>query len=301
MRGTTTVRFFVPAAISTQMRALGPEGEAWLHILPDRIAVAEHDWQLSVGPAFDHRGAASWVAPAALKSGEEAVLKIGFPSVETRYEALALQAYDGKGAVKLLKSSSDGCTLLIERCLPGNDLWSVDLEHGNAVAAGMLERIWREPPARSPIQTLENLAAQWHDEIPLIASSGGYDVALAPEAVRISSVLASSQKSQVVLHGDFHPGNVLAASREPWLVIDPKPLIGEPAYDLAQWFANRLQAAIQQADPVAEIHDQVIYMARRLNLDPVRIAGWTFVKSLGWDWGPQSLEVLGNVLRRCNS
>jgi len=163
MRGTTTVRFFVPAAISTQMRALGPEGEAWLHILPDRIAVAEHDWQLSVGPAFDHRGAASWVAPAALKSGEEAVLKIGFPSVETRYEALALQAYDGKGAVKLLKSSSDGCTLLIERCLPGNDLWSVDLEHGNAVAAGMLERIWREPPARSPIQTLENLAAQWHE------------------------------------------------------------------------------------------------------------------------------------------
>ena len=61
----------------------------------------------------------------------------------------------------------------------------------------------------------------------------------------------------VLLHGDFHPGNVLSAQREPWLAIDCKPVVGDPAYDLAQWLGNRYEAVAQSPDPVATLRRQI--------------------------------------------
>src|SRR2546421_2905134 len=43
---------------------------------------------------------------------------------------------------------------------------------------------------------------------------------------------------ELVLATDLHAGNVLHAEREPWLVIDPKPFVGDPAYDAAQHLFN---------------------------------------------------------------
>jgi streptomycin 6-kinase len=99
----------------------------------------------------------------------------------------------------------------------------------------------------------------------------------------------------VLLHGDFHPGNVLAAQREPWLFIDPKPLVGEPAYDLAQWLYNRSRFAIQSDDPVAVLRQQIDRFAADLGLDPARIAGWAFVKALGWQCGPEFVNLFQKV------
>lgn len=42
-----------------------------------------------------------------------------------------------------------------------------------------------------------------------------------------------------IVHGDLHYENVLAADRDPWLVIDPKPLNGDPHYELAPMLWNR--------------------------------------------------------------
>ena len=100
----------------------------------------------------------------------------------------------------------------------------------------------------------------------------------------------------MVLHGDFHPGNVLSAAREPWLAIDPKPLVGDPAYDLAQWLGNRCESAERRADPVAAIRQQIERLSDLLCLDPARVAGWAFVKSVAWDWGAPSTRVLLEAL-----
>ena len=101
-----------------------------------------------------------------------------------------------------------------------------------------------------------------------------------------------SQPRTVLLHGDFHPGNVLAAAREPWLAIDPKPLLGDPAYDLAQWLGNRCEAVERSPDAGSAIRRQIDHLSDLLNLDPARVAGWAFVKSLGWDWGPPVARIL---------
>ena len=98
-----------------------------------------------------------------------------------------------------------------------------------------------------------------------------------------------------VVHGDFNPFNVLKAADGRWLAIDPKPLIGDPAYDLAQYLANRVEAAIATRRPAEELFRQVRFFARALDLDPTRVARWAAVKAVGWDWGPSTAALLTQV------
>ncbi len=286
---------FVPAGLERHLIELGAEGTLWLNSLPARIAELERSWGFRTGPPFDHGGAASWVAPVDLEDGTGAILKIGIPHDEARFEAHALRFLDGRAAVRLLQASEDGFSLLLERCLPGTDLWPLGEEEGDAVAAEILPRLWREPGPATPFVCLTDLVDQWWEELPRITASAEYATELVAQAVARGRELAAGQSQQVFLHGDFHPGNVLAAQREPWLIIDPKPLVGEPAYDLAQWLGNRVDAAIASGDPVAALRKQIDRFAGVLGLDPARIAGWAFVKALGWEWGPEVVTLFQKV------
>lgn len=287
---------FIPAPLQQQVSQFGDEGERWLNGLPEQVAALERRWRCRTGPAFDHGGAVSWVAPVECEDGSEAVLKIGFPHDEARFEADALRFLDGHGAVRLLQVSEDGFSLLLERCLPGTDLWSLSEAEGDAVACRVLPRLWRQPAPTAPFVSLTDFVAAWWEDIPQAAAAAKYEAEVAAEAVVWGRELAASQPQQTLLHGDFHPGNVLAAQREPWLVIDPKPLVGDPAYDLAQWLYNRSGAALQSADPVSVLRGQIDRFAANLGLDPARIAGWAFVKALGWQWGPEVAALFRKVV-----
>ena len=286
---------FIPAFLQQHILQFGAEGAHWLAHLPRRIVELEQQWGLRVGPAFDHGGAVSWVAPVECGDGSEAVLKIGLPQDEARFEAQALRCLDGRGAVRLLQASDDGFSLLLERCRPGTDLWSLSDEEGNAMACQMLTRLWREPDPRAPFMSLSDYVASWWDDLSRLTATADYEGDVVAEAVARGRDLAASQPRSVLLHGDFHPGNVLAAQREPWLFIDPKPLVGEPAYDLAQWLYNRARFVIQSDDPVAVLRRQIDRFAADLGLDPARIAGWAFVKALGWQGGPEFVTLFQKV------
>jgi streptomycin 6-kinase len=116
------VSVFIPDYLQQHILEFGDEGSQWLARLPQHIARLEQEWGFRAGPAFDHGGAVSWVAPVELADGSQAVLKIGLPHEEARFEAQALRFLDGRGAVRLLRASEDGISLLLERCLPGTDL-----------------------------------------------------------------------------------------------------------------------------------------------------------------------------------
>jgi len=291
------VNVLIPAFLQQHILQFGAEGTHWLAHLPQRIAELEQEWGLRVGPAFDHGGAVSWVAPVECEDGSEAVLKIGLPHAEARFEAQALRCLDGRGAVRLLQASDDGFSLLLEHCLPGTDLWSLGDEEGNAVACQMLTRLWREPDPRAPFMSLSDYVATWWDDLPRITATADYERDVVAEAVARGRELVANQPRSVLLHGDFHPGNVLAAQREPWLFIDPKPLVGEPAYDLAQWLYNRARFVIQSDDAVAVLRRQIDCFAADLGLNPARIAGWAFVKALGWQCGPEFVTLFQQVAR----
>ncbi len=273
----------------------GVEGMRWLDDLPQQIASVAQEWGLHVGPPFDKDGAVSWVAPVELSSGAEAVLKMTLPHDEARFEAHALRFLDGLSTVRLLDACEDGFTLLLERCRPGTELWSLGEMEGNAVASRMLPHLWRNPEPDAPFGSLADSVARWWHDLPRITARRTYDEDIVAEAIARGRELVASQPQRVLLHGDFHPGNVLAAEREPWLCIDPKPLIGEPAYDLAQWLFNRARFVPQSDEGVAILRRQIERFAVDLGLNPARIASWAFVKALGMDFGPEYVALLQQV------
>jgi streptomycin 6-kinase len=289
--------FFVPARLRESASAWGEAGTRWLENLPARVAELEQAWSLTAGRPFD-ADTNAWVAPVRLADGSEAMLKIGLPDIETLHEAAGLRVFDGRGAVRLLRATDDGYALLLERCVPGTNLWSVGEQEGEAVGAEILRLLWREPPPGAPFAGLSDFAREWSELLPRIGPSAGYDSALIARAVEMAGQLAATQRQRVILHGDFHPGNVLSAARRPWLAIDPKPLVGDPAYDLAQWLGNRCASAEQTSDPVTAIRRQIDRFSELLCLDPDRVAGWAFVKSIAWGWGAWSARVLHEALGR---
>jgi streptomycin 6-kinase len=271
---------------------LGDEGASWLEDLPGRVEALAEAWSLALGEPFSSDGCTGWVAPARRADGSEVVLKIGLPFPETRFEAEAMRLYDGQGAARLLEVSDDGCSLLLERCLPGTDLWTVGEEEGNAVGAALLRRLWRKPRPGAPFDRMPERVEDWGEWLARKGLAAGYDTEMMEQAMAIARALAASQPAEVLVHGDFHPGNVLAAQREPWLAIDPQPLVGDPAYDIAQWLGNRCEAAQKSADPVAALRWQAEQMSALLDLDPDRVAGWAFAKAVGQDFGPEDARLL---------
>lgn len=109
--------------------------------------------------------------------------------------------------------------------------------------------------------------------------------------------LAGDQPRRL-LHGDFHPGNVLAAQRHPWLAIDPKPWVGDPAFDLAQTLANWVCVDHETpGGPVTAIRLRATQLANRLSLDPDRVLRWAVVKAVGWDFGRDKTIILDQAAR----
>jgi streptomycin 6-kinase len=206
-----------------------PGGAAWLERLPRLVEECAAAWGLHVRAPFP-RATVSYVAPAVLPGGAQAVLKINFPEPESEHEAAALAAWGGRGAVRLLAHDPERRALLVERCLPGTQLWAVaDEEQANRAAAGVLSALWRPPP--DGVRPLAGEARRWADELPARWERHGrpVDRAVLDDAVGwIGELLASGDGAgDALLHQDLHGGNVLRADREPFfLAIDPKPLAG---------------------------------------------------------------------------
>lgn len=271
---------------------LGPEAERWLESVPALVAEFSTAWQLDVGRPLSHEGCASIMLPAVTEQGVSAVLKLSVPHDESRHEADALSHWHGDGAVSVLRSSRDDFALLLERCEPGHDLWSVDIGEQIDVMTDLLPRLWTSPDPRAPFVDLAETSMRWGRQMHLKAAAMGVPEEVANRAHRWATELAEDQPRQL-LHGDFHPGNILAARRHPWLAIDPKPWVGDPAFDLAQVLANWIFVGTGTGDrPVDAIGSHARDLAERLSLDLDRVLRWAVVKAIGWDFGRDKTLVL---------
>jgi len=254
-----------------------PEGRDWLAALPELRAECERAWGVSSADAPFGYAYASLAYPV-VADGTPAVLKLQFPDRESEHEADALEAWDGNGAVRLLARDDERRALLLERLLPGTSLTG----HDDAldVILGLLSRLWI--PAPDPVHTLAEEAAWWASTLEEDREAGGRprEHALLDAALEYLEGLPTTQGEQVLLHQDLHPDNVLAAAREPWLVIDPKPLRGEREFSAAP---------IVRAHELG--HDPRSVLARldrvcsELGLDRERARGWTIAQTLAWGTG----------------
>jgi streptomycin 6-kinase len=255
----------------------------WIAGLPGIVAGLADRWSLSVGEPFQPGGQCSWTAPATDPAGAELVLKVGFrfPGGEERDEAAGLRIWDGNGTVRLQAAyeSESGYALLVERCVPGTPLGQVLPEpEQDRVVAALLRRLWAQPHTGCAFRPLAQMCQAWADkfeaEYATRDASGRIDPGLARDGIALFRELPVTADSQVLLCTDLHGDNVLAARREPWLVIDPKPYVGDPAYDVLQHMLNcedRLAA-----DPAA----LAARMASLTGVDAARVRQWLFARAV---------------------
>ena len=265
-----------------------PGGAAWLQRLPRLVAECAERWELRLGAPFEP-ATISYVAPAIRADGTPAVLKVNFPEPESEHEATALGHWDGAGAVRLLAADADRRALLVERCAPGDQLWSVaDEEEANRAAAAVLRRLWRPPPAGHDLRTLDREARRWAAELPARFERHGrpFHRALLHRAIGwTGELLATPDGAPVLVHQDLHGGNVLRAGREPFLAIDPKPLAGERAFDVASLLRDRRPELARDGFPARRLHRRLDQLSAELDLDREQMRRWAVVHALAWGLG----------------
>ncbi|HEY3944371.1 MAG TPA: aminoglycoside phosphotransferase family protein [Solirubrobacteraceae bacterium] len=251
-----------------------PQRLEWLARLPATVRELAADWGLELGEPFIPGGQCAWVAPA----GENLVLKVGWRHREAEHEADALRLWDGDGAIRCFatRTLEDTTASLLERCVPGTQLKLAlpELEQ-DAVVARVLCRLWRHKlPERHPFGSLEQICDLWVEwlEARVRINTGGADPGLVREGVALLRELPRTAERSVLVCTDLHAGNVLLAQREPWLAIDPKPFVGDPAFDPVQHMLNcdrRLAG-----DPVGLARR----MAGLLDLDVERVSLWLLAR-----------------------
>lgn len=267
-----------------------PEREAWLEALPDAVASACRRWDVQVEVPFDGpEVSAAWVAPARRADGRTAVLKFGMPHHEGAGEARGLASWAGDPTVLLLAHDAGDGAMLLERCEPGTALRTRPIDEQDEVIGRALRRLHREPPRGHGLRPLDEMLDAWCAET-VRSEALWCDAGLVRAGLERCTELLATTRERRMLATDLHAGNVLAAQRAPWLVIDPKPFVGDPAYDATQHLLNGLERL--RADPTGTI----ARVADLAGLDPERVRAWTFVRLLveppgGW-------SVAGDALAR---
>jgi streptomycin 6-kinase len=248
----------------------------WLERVPDLVADCVEEWGLQLGEPYA-QGAAGYAIRAELPDGAPAVLKLIFPHRESEHEADALACWNGDGAVRLLARDDERSALVIERCVPGAALSAAGPDAALEVLIGLLPRLWVE--AAEPFHTLEDEATWWIGYLPEQWERSGRSVerGLVDAAVDALSSLSQSQGEQVLLHQDLHGDNVLAAEREPWLVIDPKPLLGEREFSVAP-IVRSFELGHSKRDTLYRLDR----LTSELGLDRDRARAWTIGQTMAW-------------------
>ena len=212
------------------------------------------------------------------------MLKIQLPDdVESVHEAEALRFWDGRGAARLLAHEPVERALLIERCIPGSPLGHEYDDVALMVAGGVMRRLWRSPSDDVPWRRLEVEAERWLVELPERWERHGrpFERRLLDAGLDALRTLGPSQQDVVLCHQDLHGGNILRAEREPWLAIDPKPIVGEPAYDTVAIVRDQVPRGLGNLT-VDMVRRRLDVLAELLELDRERMRGWGIAKHLAW-------------------
>ncbi len=244
------------------MAGRGPLWAQWVASLPSVIGRVVGQWDLRPdGPPGN--GHCSLVLPVRTADDGAAMLKVGFPDEESEHEHLALRRWAGRGAVRLLSADPPVRALLLERCRP------VDLSaQPEALACQIVAGLYRQlhVPALASLRTLSWFIERWTADLANLPRSAPIPRRLVEQAIALGTDLSGeTSAADRVVHTDLHYGNVLAGDRQPWLVIDPKPVNGDPHYEIAPMLWNRWD----------EIADDV--------RDGVRRRFWLLVDAAGFD------------------
>src|SRR5882757_6204969 len=201
----------------------GEGGRKWLAALPNVVEEVAAEWSLTIEKPFKNLSY-HFVAPCRRSGGEEAVLKIGFPGEKLEFfnEARTLKFYNGVSAVKLLGADDTRCAMLLEKITPGASLGELCLKDDKqavGIAAQILKNVIRAIPQDAGYHLLKDWIGGLRNSV-----NTEFPRATVERAQKCYGELTGKNQQGYLLHGDFHHENILSATREPYLLIDPKGL-----------------------------------------------------------------------------
>jgi streptomycin 6-kinase len=250
------------------------DGSAWLRRLPGLLAEVFEHWQLRVdGPSW--HGMCAIAVPVRAPAGP-AVLKVNWPHHEAEHEHLALKRWDGAGAIRLLAADPSRWALLLEPADAARDLYREPLEQACAVIGGLLRRL--TVPALPQLRKLSDEAARLVDAF---ADLDTIPRRFVDQARSLCAALVTDPAVDAsLLHTDLHYWNVLAAGREPWLAIDPKPMAAEPAFGVAPALWNRWEEVVAARSPREHLRLRLQWLCEAGGIDRDRAKAWTIVREV---------------------
>jgi streptomycin 6-kinase len=284
----------IPSSLAANCRRV-PELAAWLDRLPELLGRLEQRWALTPDSPLDgEEPSCSYVTAVRAANGIRAVLKISMPHMEGEHEIQGLRFWDGDPTVRLLESDEEFGAMVLERCLPGTSLRTLAEEDQDVVISGLLRRMWRQPLEPHPFRSLSALTRYWGNETrSQIEEEPDIDLGLVRAGLQLFEELPGDATRTALLATDLHAGNVVGAERETWLVIDPKPFVGDPAYDATQHLLNcRMRLRLHPEKTIIDFADLA-------ELEYERVRLWTFARAAAEprdDWSDGNLMSLARAI-----
>jgi len=269
--------FDLPPAFGADA-APGSRLAEFLDRLPALVREVVEDWQLAHDGTPWH-GQGALVVPVRTAAGRPAALKLVMPHDEARHEHLALQAWHGNGAVQLLRADPHRWVLLLERLHAGEDLTSLwDLEACELVA-GLYRRL--HVPALPQLERLSAYVSRWTERLAGLPPDAPVPRRLVEQAVSLGRAFVADEDTDTrLVHGDLHYENVLAGDREAWLVIDPKPVAGDPHYEPAPMLWNRWEEVVASGNVRDAVRRRFHTLVDTAALDEDRARDWVVVREM---------------------
>jgi len=270
----------IPESFSALVTGRAPEphisGDEWLLQLPHLVEASLAEWDLTLDGASMH-GICALVVPVRLDDSSPAVLKVTWPHVDAEHEHLALQHWGGRGAVRLLAANPGRWTMLLERLDGGRDLQDEPIDQACQVIGGLLRQL--DHPSLPQLARLSAQAAHLAESLDAAPPAIPRRFVEQARAVVTDLVTDDAIDSRMV-HTDLHYWNVLAADRQPWLAIDPKPLAADPAFAVTPALWNRWDEAISSGDLRRHLRRRLAIICEAAGLDEERARSWSIAREV---------------------
>ncbi|GAB3941098.1 aminoglycoside phosphotransferase family protein [Kribbella albertanoniae] len=269
----------IPAQLIESHEDESPE---WLAALPAQLDEYLARWDLTQTGGFLN-GAASLIVPVVRRDGTEAMLKLQPWNDESEAEALALRTWSPDDVVAVLEDDPATCTLLLERLHPETLNAVPDHVEATRILSELMARL-NQVPAPPEVRKLADIAAEMVEDAADLKLDSSEQRLVNRYADQVRELLP--EPGDRLLHWDLHYGNVMASDRQPWLVIDPKPLAGDPAFELFQALHNRWDDLLATGNLDQAIRDRFDLMRDITGIDRDRALAWTAARILQntiWD------------------
>lgn len=252
----------------------GERGAQWLATLPGLVAELMQKWECAADGAVAHGGVGLVVPVRQVGAGQRAaVIKISFPHPGNVAEPDAFEVWDGRGAVRLYAREDENFAMLLERARTSTLAEEEDNDEVARIAGELHRRL--TIPAPPGLPRLSQSADEWEES--LLRDAAELEHGLSREAVGAAVATVrelGKDQPEFVVHGDFHARNILRADREPWLAVDPKGYVGDPAYDGGTLLKARARELMKEDDPAKAALRFLDIFAEAAELDGERVRRW---------------------------